>query len=148
MAGEIGSLASNSAKAAEEIQRVSQEVIAAVNGLAEESEKMIRFMNETAMAGYEMLLHNSRNYQNDVDHLSKVLNEFAQESQELRSNIASIREAVESVNIAVEECAKGVVNVTEVSTDLTHSMENINEEASCNKEIADRLEAEVGKFKL
>lgn len=148
VAGEIGSLASNSAKAAEEIQRVSQEVIAAVNELAEESENMIRFMNETAMAGYEMLLQNSRDYQNDVGHLSKVLNEFAQESQELRNNITSIKETVEAVNIAVEECAKGVVNVTTVSTDLTHSMGNINDEANGNKEVADRLEAEVGKFKL
>lgn len=148
VAGEIGSLASNSAKAAEEIQRVSQEVVAAVNELAEEAENMIRFMNETAMAGYEMLLQNSHDYQNDVTHLSKVLNDFAQESQELRNNITSIKEAVESVNIAVEECAKGVVNVTTVSTDLTHSMGNINEEANGNKEVADRLEAEVGKFKL
>lgn len=148
VAGEIGSLASNSTKAAEEIQRVSQEVIAAVNELAEESENMIRFMNETAMAGYEMLLQNSRNYQSDVNHLSGILNEFAQESQELRNNITSIREAMESVNIAVEECAKGVVNVTEVSTDLTHSMENINEEANCNREVAEQLGAEVGRFKL
>ena len=148
VAGEIGSLASNSAKAAEEIQRVSLEVVAAVNELAEEAESMIRFMNETAMAGYEMLLQNSRNYQNDVGHLSRVLNEFAQESQELRNNITSIKEAVESVNIAVEECAKGVVNVTTVSTDLTCSMGNINDEAKGNKEVADRLAAEVGKFKL
>lgn len=148
VAGEIGSLASNSAKAAEEIQRVSQEVVTAVNELAEESENMIRFMNETAMAGYEMLLQNSRDYQNDVSHLSKVLNEFAQESQELRNNINSIKEAVESVNIAVDECAKGVVSVTTVSTDLTSSMGTINEEANGNKEVADRLEAEVGKFKL
>lgn len=148
VAGEIGSLASNSAKAAEEIQRVSQEVVAAVNELAEEAENMIRFMNETAMAGYEMLLQNSHDYQNDVTHLSTVLNDFAQESQELRNNITSIKEAVESVNIAVEECAKGVVNVTTVSTDLTCSMGNINEEANGNKKVADQLEAEVGKFKL
>ncbi|MDE6674683.1 MAG: methyl-accepting chemotaxis protein, partial [Acetatifactor sp.] len=59
-----------------------------------------------------------------------------------------IKETVEAVNIAVEECAKGVVNVTTVSTDLTQSMGNINDEANGNKEVADRLEAEVGKFKL
>ena len=148
VAGEIGSLASNSAKAAEEIQLVSQEVIAAVNELAGEAENMIRFMNETAMAGYEMLLKNSHDYQQDVDHLSEILNEFSQESQELRGNVNSIKEAVESVNIAVEECAKGVVSVTTVSTDLMHSMDNINEEAHCNREVVEQLGAEVGRFKL
>ena len=148
VASEIGSLAANSAKAAAEIQNVSQEVITAVNELAQEAGRMIQFMDETAMAGYEMLLENSRNYQDDVSHLSNVMRDFAGDSEELRQNLDSIKEAVESVNIAVEESAKGVVNVTEVSSDLTQSMEKINEEADANKEIAEQLGVEVGKFKL
>ena len=148
VAGEIGSLAANSAKAAVEIQNVSQEVINAVNELAQEAGKMLQFMDETAMAGYEMLLENSRNYQNDVGHLSDVMREFAGDSEELRENLDSIKEAVEAVNIAVEESAKGVVNVTEVSSDLTQSMESINKDADANKDIAEQLGKEVGKFKL
>ena len=148
VAGEIGSLAANSAKAAEEIQRVSKEVINAVNELAQEAERMLAFMDETAMAGYEMLLENSRNYQNDVSHLSDVMKEFAEDSGLLSENIDSIKEAVESVNIAVEESTKGVVNVTEVSSDLAQSMESINQEADANREIAGQLGSEVGKFKL
>lgn len=148
VASEIGSLADNSARAAEEIQKVSQEVIHAVNELASESEQMIRFMNETAMAGYERLLDNSVNYKNDVEHLSETMNDFADESMHLSSNIDSIKEAVDAVNIAVEESAKGVVGVTEMASDMTVSMENIKGEAESNKEIAGQLEAEVGKFKL
>lgn len=148
VAGEIGSLAANSAKAATEIQRVSQEVITAVNELAQEAERMLQFMDETAMAGYEMLLENSRNYQEDVSHLSGVMREFASDSGLLNENLDNIKEAVESVNIAVEESTKGVVNVTEVASNLADSMESINEEADTNKEIADRLGSEVGKFKL
>lgn len=148
VAGEIGSLASNSAKAAEEIQKVSQEVIAAVDDLAKEAEEMIRFMNETAMAGYEKLLENSKNYQEDVEHLSSTMQEFAAESEELRQNIDSIKESVEAVNIAVEESAKGVVNVTEVSSNLTQSMETINEDVGDNRNVTETLGREVGKFKL
>lgn len=148
VAAEIGSLADNSAKAAEAIQRVSQEVINAVNELAQEAEQMIRFMNETAMAGYERLLDNSKNYQSDVGRLSDTMKEFALESDNLSKNIDNIKEVVAAVNIAVEESAKGVVNVTEVASDMTDSMENINNEAGSNKEIASQLEAEVRKFKL
>lgn len=148
VAGEIGSLAVNSAKAAEEIQKVSLEVIGAVNELAKEAENMLHFMNETAMAGYDMLLQNSHDYQNDVDHLSKVMGEFARGSQELQGNTTSIKEAVEAVNIAVEESTKGIVSVTEVAADLTQSMESINGEAVGNRDIAGQLGVEVGKFKL
>lgn len=148
VAAEIGALAANSAKAAEGIQKVSKEVIEAVNELAKEAENMIAFMNDTAMAGYDMLLENSRNYQNDVSNLSKTMEIFAEESEELRNNISSIKEAVDAVNIAVEESTKGVVNVTEISVDLTGRMQDINDEASSNREIAGHLGEEVGKFKI
>lgn len=148
VASEIGSLADNSARAAEGIQRVSQEVIHAVNELANESEQMIRFMNETAMAGYERLLDNSINYKNDVAHLSETMSDFADESMHLSNSIDSIKEAVDAVNIAVEESAKGIVGVTEMTSAMTTSMKNIKGEAESNREIAGQLENEVGKFKL
>lgn len=148
VASEIGSLADNSARAAEGIQKVSQEVIYAVNELASESERMIRFMNETAMAGYERLLDNSLNYKNDVGHLSETMKDFADESMHLNNNIDSIKESVDAVNIAVEESAKGIVGVTEMASDMTVSMESIKMEAEGNRDIAEQLETEVGKFKL
>lgn len=148
VASEIGSLADNSARAAEGIQRVSKEVIHAVNELANESEQMIRFMNETAMAGYERLLDNSNNYKNDVGHLSETMNDFADESLHLNNHIDRIKGAVDAVNIAVEESAKGIVGVTEMASDMTVSMESIKGEAESNRGIAGQLETEVGKFKL
>lgn len=148
VANEIGSLADNSARAAVEIQRVSQDVIDAVNELASEAERMLHFMNETAMAGYERLLDNSRNYKNDVGRLSETMKDFADESKRLNENIDSIKDAIDAVNIAVEESAKGVVGVTQMASDMTVSMEEIKEEADHNEEIAGQLETEVGKFKL
>ena len=59
-----------------------------------------------------------------------------------------IRESVEDVNIAVEESAKGIVNVTEMSVELTGSVGNIQQEADGNSNVADVLSGEVGKFKL
>lgn len=148
VASEIGALADDSARAAEGIQRVSQEVIHAVNELAGESERMIEFMNETAMAGYERLLDNSRDFKNDVNHLGETMKDFADESMRLNDNIDSIKEAVDAVSIAVEESTKGVVSVTEMTADMNKGMESIKGEAEGNREIAGQLETEVGKFKL
>ena len=148
MASEIGALADDSARAAEGIQRVSQEVIHAVNELAGESERMIGFMNETAMAGYERLSDNSRDFKNDVNHLGETMKDFADESMRLNDNIDSIKEALDAVSIAVEESTKGVVSVTEMTADMNTGMESIKGEAEGNREIAGQLEAEVGKFKM
>ena len=76
------------------------------------------------------------------------MNDFADESMRLNDNIDSIKESVDAVNIAVEESAKGVVDVTTMASEMAVSMENIQNEAEGNREIAGQLETEVGKFKL
>ncbi len=148
VADEIGKLATNSAEAAAEIQKVSAAVIEAVNELATEAEAMITFMDETAMGGYEKLLETSESYQNDVDSMNQMMQEFAVESEQLKHNIDSIKEAVEAVNVAVEESTRGVTNVTEMSVDLTASVGDIENEANSNMDIANQLSDEVNKFKL
>lgn len=148
VADEIGKLASSSAEAAVEIQRVSDEVIGAVNELANEAGAMLKFMDETAMDGYEKLLETSGNYQSDVESMNHRMQEFASESEELKYNIDNIKEAIEAVNIAVEESTKGVANVTEMSVNLTASVSDIGNVANSNMDIANQLGIEVNKFKL
>lgn len=148
VADEIGKLAANSAETAAQIQRVSVEVVDAVNDLAKKAEEMLTFMDETAMAGYEKLLETSGSYRSDVGDMNQMMVRFANESEQIRDSIDQIKEAVSAVSIAVEESAQGVTNVTEMSVDLTTSMGDIGNEASSNMDIANQLNAEVGKFKL
>lgn len=148
VADEIGKLAANSAETAAQIQQVSVGVIAAVNELAETSEKMLQFMDEIAMSGYEKLRETSGNYQHDVGNMNNMMQTFANESNEVKGNVDQIKEAISAVNIAVEESTKGVTNVTEMAVDLTTSVSDIGNEANSNKDIASQLNAEVNKFKL
>lgn len=148
VADEIGKLASNSAEAATEIQRVSAEVIDAVDELAKEAEGMLTFMSETAMHGYTRLLETCDSYQSDVGNLSQIMRKFASESEQLKLNMDSIRESIAAVNIAVDESTIGVTNVTEKAVDLTTNVIDIRQEADSNLGIAGALGDEVGKFKL
>lgn len=148
VADEIGKLASNSAEAAGEIRRVSAEVISAVNELAQEAEAMLVFMEETAMTGYEKLLETSEDYRKNVGDMNSMMQEFAAGSQQLRENVDNIKEAIEAVNIAVEESTKGVTNVAETSVNLTSSVADIGSEADANMGVAEQLNAEVNKFKI
>jgi methyl-accepting chemotaxis protein len=148
VADEIGKLATNSAAAAAQIQVVSREVIDAVNELAQEAEKMLAFMDETAMTGYEKLLETSRNYQTDVGSMNEMMNEFANSSENLKVNVDSIKESVSAVNIAIEESAKGITSVSEATVQITTSVDDIGMEANANLDIASGLDSEVNRFKL
>ena len=148
VADEIGKLASNSAEAAAEIQKVTAAVIQAVDGLASEASQMIRFMNEIAMGGYGELVETSESYRKDVGSMSRMMDGFANESGQLKVNMNHIKEVAEGIKIAVRECATGVVNVTETAVSLTNSVSDIGGEANKNLDIVDELNAEAGKFKL
>ncbi len=148
VADEISKLATDSADAATSIQKVSTEVIQAVNDLAKEAEIMLSFMDETAMKGYERLLGISESYQVDVDSLNQIMQDFAERSTKLKTNMDGIKDSVEAVRTALNECTSGVGDVTERSVELTMNVAEIESEADKNKEIALNLNQEVCKFKL
>ena len=123
-------------------------MINAVDELAKEAEEMLTFMEETAMGGYEKLLETSEEYRSNVGEMNSMMQNFAEQSQQLRENVDNIKEAIEAVNIAVEESTRGVTNVAETSVNLTSSVSDIESEAGTNMEIADQLNTEVNKFKI
>jgi len=148
VADEIGKLAANSAASAAEIQKVTDDVIRTVDELAAEAEEMLTFMNKTAIGGYEKLLETSKSYQSNVGDMDEMMQRFAVESEQLKMNMDEIRIALEGVRTAVSESALGVTSVTETAVRLTGNVSDIGKEADSNLEIVDRLNDEVGKFKL
>lgn len=148
VADEIGKLAVSSANSAEEIQNVTSQVIQAVDELAAEAEEMIGFMNGTAMSGYEKLLETSASYQGDAKDINAMMQQFATESEQLKEGMESIKESVEAIKIAVTESTMGVINVAEMSVNLTNDVGDIESQANANLGIAEKLDNEVGKFKL
>lgn len=148
VAGEIGKLAANSADAASQIKKVSAEVIMAVDELATEAESMIAFMEETALKGYERLVQTAGDYETSSNEISAKLGLFASDALQLRAAFGEVRDSVVAVNSAVEESSRGVLNISEVSVNLTSSVSDIGQQASGNMNIAACLNEEVGKFKL
>ena len=148
VADEIGKLAKDSADSATRIRQVSSEVIEAVEQLAEASEEMINFIDETTMGGFSQLQETSYSYKEDVHEMSSTMQDFTASCEELKSNMDTIKESIEAANIAVDESAKGISNVSEISVSLTSSVADIQQKANGNVDIANLLNSEVHRFKL
>lgn len=148
VADEIGKLATNSADAASQIKVVSQQVVLAVDELAKEAEEMVHFMENMVETGYGQLVETAGEYQENAQIINVSMQELAAASAQLRENMEIMKEAVAAVNIAVEESAKGVVNVSEMSVNLTNSVGDIEQQATGNMDIVKSLEHELRKFKL
>ena len=131
-----------------QIQEVSREVINAVSELAEESQRMTKFIDEVAMQGYEKLLHTSESYQDDVTTMNRKMQDFAGKSRQLRENIDFVQQTIQAVNLAVNESTTGIMDTTQLAVNLTDRMNGIGDQAGSNKEISGELNEEVHKFKL
>ncbi len=148
VADEIGKLAQDSADSASRIRQVSGEVITAVEELADASEEMISFLDETTMGGFQQLQETAYGYKEDIHEMSSTMQDFTASCQELKSNMDTIRESIEAANIAVEESAKGISNVSNLSVSITTSVSDIEQQANGNMDIANMLNQEVNRFKL
>ena len=148
VADEIGKLATDSASAAEQIQDVSTVVIKAVNALAEEASRMVKFVEDIAMKGYSDLVKTSEEYYEESDKINKMMQVFSDQAQQLQNNMDRIRQVMESVNHSVEESALGVSRISEMSASINDNIRDIEGLADSNMDIANMLDMEVNKFRL
>ena len=148
VADEIGKLAQESASSASRIRQVSGEVIEAVEELAQAAQQMIAFIDETTMGGFQQLQQTAYDYKENIHEMSATMQDFTASCEELKSNMDAIKDNIEAANIAVDESAKGISNVSELSVSITSSVSDIQSQANGNMDIANLLNQEVGRFKI
>lgn len=148
VAGEIGKLAQNSANAAAQIQQVSHDVMSAVESLSTETGNMVSFIETTAMNGYDKLMETCEEYQQDAASLQNTMEQFETGANSVKQIITEVNEAINAVDVAMEENAKGVSDVTETMSSLTENIMTLEAQANENQTVAQELEEEVHKFKL
>ncbi len=148
VASEISSLATHSAETAKQIQIISEEVIANVKGLAEESTRMVDFVKVKTIGGYRQLMDTGLQYQKDAEQVSDMLRNVEEASENIERSMESVNTAMDDVSRAVEESARGVSDVAssvaEMSSNMNQNRDVVNENAS----IAQHLDSEVNKFKF
>ncbi len=147
VAGEIKNLAENSAQTATRIKEVNAEVIQAVEELALESEKMLKFVENLVTESYGKLCNTSLEYKESMFNVGQIMKDFMNACANLESGINNIKESMTSINIAVEENAKGITNVAETTCEFNNTIKELENEANTSAEVATNLNNEVNKFK-
>ncbi len=148
VASEIGKLAQDSAAAASEIQTVSADVIAAVEELAAEAQKMVEFMNETAVGGYRSLVTTSQSYKETAEHIDSMMNDFLKLSSSIQENLSNVSALTDSLDSSAQTAAENARSAAEKASDISSSIRSISEDAHAGSRISDELYRNVDRFKL
>ncbi len=148
VATEIGSLATDSANAASEIQRVSEEVIKAVQSLAEEARNMMQFIDEMVLGSYDTLVETSNAYRESAEYVDSMMTNFSDMSNKVQNDLNSIQDNTRDVNESVQQATSAVSEAAEKACDVSGNISGVGNDAEKATHISDDLGEAVGKFKV
>lgn len=110
VAEEIKKLAENSGNTASQIKEISNTVVTAVSGLAEEANNVVEFMKDKTLGSYDQLVEVGRKYQADSKIMFDKMQDFSYLSDSFSANVDVVTEAVS----AIEEAAQGSFNAINI----------------------------------
>ena len=146
VADEISNLAAESRKAANNIQNINQVVVGAVEELTEQSRTIASYVMEDISTDYDGFVDSGAQYKKDAVHVDEIVTRFHQMADEVQILVDNITRAIQGISAAVDESAKGVSSAATNTTELVQGMGEIASQMQENKEIAEKLTGEAGKF--
>lgn len=125
VADEIKKLAADSSETASKITDISNIVVSAVSGLAEESQNVVSFMKDKTIGSYTQLVEVGRKYQGDSKIMFDKMQDFSFMAKNLTEQVESSTRAIEAIRTAAEEATESVNELTLCIGQVTDEIEDI-----------------------
>lgn len=148
VADEIRKLAETSKGTVEEIQRVTGEVVDAVNNLAGSSREIMSFIDTTVKTDYQGQIKTGEQYSLDATVFNDVITDVSATAEELTASVEGIISAISEVAKTVNETALGTQDIAQRSMNITVKVSEVQSQMAISSENARNLKAAVGKFKV
>lgn len=146
VAEEIRQLADSSRMTANRIQEINGIVIRAVHNLADNSNSMVEYINDSLLPQFESFVESGVQYRNDATYVEGVMNEFKIKTDDLKKEVDEIAASISTITTAIEEGVNGVSGAAESTQMLVMDMEKISSRMDENKAIAADLQKETKIF--
>ncbi len=148
VADEISKLADSSRMAAGNIQNINNMVVVAVKALIDNSNTIVKYINENVLPDYEGFVSAGQQYNSDAIHITEIVTGFDNMSANLKMLIKGITEAMNDISAAVGESANGVTTAAMNTNDLVKDVTEISSAMDDTKLVVGALTAEAEKFNV
>ncbi|MCR4674700.1 MAG: methyl-accepting chemotaxis protein [Lachnospiraceae bacterium] len=146
VADEIRQLAEHSRDTANSIQEISNQVISAVETLAENSNEMLTYVSESVLSDYDEFEGVAQQYYQDAEDINDVLESVNDNTVVLNTTINEMTSQIDHISNVINDCTQGVSDATESTTGILESITTIHDDSESNREISERLQEEVSRF--
>ena len=142
VADEIRQLADSSRDTANNIQAINEHVTSAVYQLIDNSNKIIKYIEETILADYDSFVQAGAQYNEDACYISETMQEFAEKTEKLKELMKNTVESIEGISSGVEQSANAVTSSAVSTSQLVEQMNSIDKEMSESRDTVGELKAQ------
>ncbi|MCH5249728.1 MAG: hypothetical protein J1E98_07335 [Lachnospiraceae bacterium] len=125
VATEIGALANNTNDAANEIQKMSNDVVLAIEGLNKLADQMLNILQDEVSADYDSFDNSSHKFSDKSNDIQGSMDRLQQLTEQYADSLKRIQDAMVSASAASEENSAEVINVSELLASIDADMKNI-----------------------
>ena len=139
VADEITKLAASSSATASQIKEISNTVLSAVTGLAQEANNVVEFMKDKTVGSYAQLVEVGRKYQADSKIMFDKMQDFSFMSQNLLKQVADSNRSVEAIKNATSQSANAVTTLNDQIADVASALSDISVENEGIETLAHKI---------
>ncbi|KEI97245.1 chemotaxis protein [Clostridium botulinum A2B7 92] len=148
VAEEIRKLAEESNNTANEIQEITKIVVNAVENLANNSNKILTFIDGKVVKDYENLVTIGEMYSSDAEYYKAVSENISFTTEEVLASMKNVIESINSVTIAANEAADGTSNIAKSANDILEESNNVKCKSKESMSNSQKLINSISKFKI
>lgn len=148
VADEVRKLAEHSAETTGEIQQIIGKVRLAVNKLVDDTQDVLKFIDENVMADYDILEETGEQYAMDANYMYSLTDNFVSTASEIAVSMGEINIAMEDIAAMVEETTAASQEIGGSVAETSQALEMVAETAQSQLDMSNHLNNLVGKFRL
>ena len=148
VATEIGALANQTVETVDGINRIVNEVNEAVSNMTSCIQVIMRFLEDTVVADYNVFGQMGEHYEKDAKSFADAMQHIYSEISDLNSKIVEIVNAMDGVNRTITESAGGVNIIAEKSGDAVKKTLEGYEHLRESETSLDLLKTLIEKFNM
>lgn len=136
VADEIRQLADSSRETANNIQKIYENVIAAVNELNENANKMVEYIDKSILPDYDAFVDSGRQYNKDSIYVSQEMRNFSQKAENIHDITEELVKSIEQIAGVIEDSALGVDNAAKGTVALSTEIQKIQKDMDISEDVA------------
>lgn len=148
VAEEVRKLAEQSTEAVGNVKNTIEKVREAFKNLSDNSNELLKFMDESIAPQFESFVKVGRAYQKDADFVSNMSDELATMAEDINNTISQVSGAVQNMAEMSQLSAERSSDIEESVSDTADAMEQVAHIAQSQAELAQRLNEMVKKFNI